>query len=493
MATPRIEDDEGMVAEVPVSERHIGASAEALPESLDLHSCLPTQVGVKSSRYQIINPINSIQNAKTIEFQYQSAGDELIDPHHTYLVVSVRIQNADGRPIPEKMPDPNTPQTQIHNIERDVLLTNGVGHMLFQNCKVKLNDVMVAHGDSMYAYRGDIESRLMWPAGVKKSSMQLAGYDNDEDEPSFDVSRAVAADGKIAWEKPQTAKSLFGLHNRILRTRGGKTHIAISRIHSEIFEQPKYLPRGTRLYVAFDRQEFPNDFCVLSNNAKGAASYHVDIVKCNLLMRMVTIDEDILKEIDHSEQKFLFPLRRVEMSYFTKENGTDYSHPNLFMDGDCLPRRIFIGFVKRTAFTGDQQTDPFNYLDMKVKTLGLRVGGEHRPYPLINVDRDSDTGHAFQVFQMLDSTGSLYDEQDIGISMNNYLNKSNLMCFDLTNVKTKLGENYELPLNKTCDFEMTTEPDGRGVTSMIVYAEYDAEIEIDTRFNVRKKNFGTAE
>jgi len=500
MANVTVENDEGVVSTDPTPQHHVGASAEALPESLDLHSCLPTQVGVKSSRYQVVNPINSIQNAKTIEFQVQSAGDELIDPHHTYLFLAVRILGPDGAVIPSQIPDTSVgaqPNAKKHNPVSDVLLVNGVGHMLFQNCKVKLNDVIISHGDGMYAYRGDLETRLMWPEGVKRSMMQLAGFDADEDELSFDDALAATDDKGITWEAPATGKYHHCINKRILRTRDSKTHMVVSRIHSEIFEQPKFLPKSTRLYVAFDRQEFPNEFCILAKQAHDAQQYTIDIVKCNLLMRMVTVDEEVLSEIQTSGtmgQKYLYPIRRVDMSYFTKENSSDYSHPNLFMDGDALPRRIFIAFVKRGAFTGDQQMDPFAYQDLDIKTVGLRVGGEHRPYPLINIDRGSDTGHALLVFQLLDSTGSLYDESDIGISMDNYKKKSNILGFDLTNVKTRLGENYELPLNKSCDFELTNKfKNTRGVMSMIVYAEYDAEIEMDALFNVRKKNFGTAE
>ena len=145
------------------------SSKEALPSNLDLHSSLPTQIGVIDSRTEYVYPINSIDNARSIEFQIQSHQNELIDPQHTYFCINWKITDYDGHDF------------QVGDGDyRKMLPTDGIAYNLFKNCKVKLNDVLIDPGNGLYSYRADLENKLMIPQRKQLNAYrELVGFYND--------------------------------------------------------------------------------------------------------------------------------------------------------------------------------------------------------------------------------------------------------------------------------------------------------------------------
>ena len=500
------ENEEGMVG-VQFSNVRGGVggpggeqASEAAPLCLDLYSCPPTQVAVLSSRVDYINPINTLTNAKTIEFAITSSGDELIFPQETRIELGVKILTNTGVPIPNYNAQNNP------NDAAKVIPANGLSSNLFKNCKVKLNDTILEHGDGLYAYRADLENLLMTSENEKNKDLEIEGYFNDLNYfPPWKYHAALAAAGGAAahpfpgfheanWTNLNHKKPL---HKRAIMSRDSQTMYVEGKIHSEIFEQGKVLPPSSKLYVSFDRQDF-DDFSILCAQDQDQ-QYRVDIVSCRLRVTWLKIDPGILNEMIQSGLgggSYTIPLRRVKMDYITKQRASDFSESNLFSEGNTLPRRIFLAFVSNVAFRGDKTRDPFHYENLGgIRTLGLRVGGEHRPYPMIMLDTVSKTGNNILLHQLLDSTKSYLKEGTVnGLDLYTFNRDKTILGFDLSTVKAPVGENYEMPVKKTCDLEMTVNDDpGREAMTMVIYAEYDAEIEIDAYHNVKKKNFGTAE
>ncbi len=456
-------------------------TGEVLPENLGMHTSLPTQVGVvKTPRWRLINPINSLTNARTIEFQVSSHHSDLIDPGRTYLYLVCKVTDEEGKPIPKKLNNAANPK---HN----VIPVNGLSYCLFKSCEVRLNDQPIHGGDSLYAYKGDFESRLMWPKNVKKGMMRIMGFDEElyafetvgkDGVPDFDATAFTEYDGANHKAFQRRAK----------KASEGKEFSCLGKIHSEIFDQSRLLPPGSRLHVTFHRTDF-DSFSVLCNDGQPK----IAIVKAQLMVLDVPVDPDIVIEMAGETAKgrnTIIPLRRVEMNYYTKMNNTtDFSHPNLFHDGETLPRRIFIAFVDGRAFRGHTKRDPFNYLDIGIAHYALKIGGEFVPYPEIQVGANEKT---LQFFTLLDATGTAFDEDELGINIDNYKHRNNFLAFDLTNSKTRAGASYELPCTKSCDLEITLRNALTDPVTMIVYAEYDAELEINQLGQVKKKQFGSA-
>ena len=120
----------------------------------------------------------------------------------------------------------------------------------------------------------------------------------------------------------------------------------IARIHSEIFEQLKLLPPNTVLDIDFDRHD--SYFLLLTkyNNRK----YILKMESCELLTRLVDMDEEITAEIDSvsiSGRSMLYPVCRVKMMYYScGANVVDLSNFNLLtMESNLLPCRIIVVMV----------------------------------------------------------------------------------------------------------------------------------------------------
>ena len=64
---------------------------EVIPESVDLHSTLPTQTAMKLSKFQYFNLRSSLEKKGLIPFRIVSGDDEFIDPYHTYICIVMRI------------------------------------------------------------------------------------------------------------------------------------------------------------------------------------------------------------------------------------------------------------------------------------------------------------------------------------------------------------------------------------------------------------------
>ena len=93
-------DLESVVANPPL----IGE--EVLPESLHLHSTLPTQTVAKHSCYHCIQPKNAISRTGAISFEILVGDNKFIDVGSTMLYMECSVRSAQSELIPSKIAHP---------------------------------------------------------------------------------------------------------------------------------------------------------------------------------------------------------------------------------------------------------------------------------------------------------------------------------------------------------------------------------------------------
>ena len=450
---------------------------DAVPEILDLHSTLPTQVGVVGSREEIIDPKTTLDTSGVIHFEIASSHNEMIDAYNTMILIESKIVNADGTDIPAINPLP----AGGPNPNNKVIAVNGLSHAWMKGCEVKLNGTQIAPNDGNYATRADLDIRLGYPKETKEGSLEICGF--NEEHTAFDN----IADGDMGWEDPP-ASAHPQLMKRWLRGQNSKTIYTMGHIHSEIFEQPKPLPPGTRLSLYFTKQH-KNELLYMT---KLALDFKVVMLRCRLLTRIITVDPDILTEMNHVSylgRPMQYPIRRVEITVATKQqNVTDFSETSILKEGNILPRRLFIGFVRQPAFFGDRSYDPFNYAECNIRQACLRLGGQILPYAEINCN--AENGNVLEPLTcLLKATGTLFTDQDLGINLSNFARRNFILGYDLTHSQMAAGQSYELPEVKSSGLSVSLFRSHTYAHTMVVYAEYDAELEIDSVGNVKKKDF----
>ena len=117
---------------------------------------------------------------------------------------------------------------------------------------------------------------------------------------------------------------------------------------------------------------------------------------CELLTRLVDMDEEITAEIDSvsiSGRRMLYPVCRVKMMYCScGTNVVELSNFNLLtMEGNFPPCRIIVVMVREDAVHGNYGRDPFNYQHFNLEEFSLKVGSEQLPLPELKCNMDNDS------------------------------------------------------------------------------------------------------
>ena len=452
-----------------------------LPESLRLHATIPTQTAAKFSKYHRIQPKNAVTRTGTIAFEISSGDNRFIDPSSAVLLIECSIRDNRGNIIPMLGPPPHGGGDPPLNDRTKVYPVNGLGYSLFTNVKVLVNGTTIDAGDTLYSYRGDFETRLSYPKSVKEGSLNMTGFDEEtaafddanlDDVPYLNLFRGTAL---------PNAQGYPALMRRLVRAGHSKPMFLMTPIHSELFDQGKWLPPHTKISVTLEQNKAA--FSILSKNVDGVDdnSYRVEIEKCEMMIRMVGVDSNVSEEIrnvSYTGASMLFPMRRVKMEqHRIPANMRDLSVTNVLVGETELPRRLFVAFVRHDAAMGTLGRDPYNYQDFGLARIGLRVGGVERPYPMFTVN--FETGEKIEpLWALLETTGFCMGDQELGFDYDTYSGRNCFFGFDLTSTRAPPGMCYESAASEDIEIVANLREAKAFPLEVILYAEYDAEMEI---------------
>ena len=177
----------------------------------------------------------------------------------------------------------------------------------------------------------------------------------------------------------------------------------------------------------------------------------------------------------------------MKISTFNKGPAVeDLSQTDILPGEDELPRYIFIVLVHNEATGGGSYTkDPFNYQPFHVTKVGLKKGGQEKLFPFFECNLHSEnTNLTFPFWGLLQSCQMFMNEQKLGITPQNYLNRNTIFRWDLTVSQVESGMCYETSGTFTVDLVMLVHTALTHAVEILVHAEYDAEIEIDRKGKV---------
>lgn len=471
-----------------------GIHPEAVPRNLDIHSDIPTQIGVQSAYFINVNPQNTIENASQINFRIVSSLNEIIHPSKTRQKMRIQIRKFDGpkatdgssgegkdcwkRVETKNKGGGGTEEVEIE--ENKVIPVNNIIQSIWKNVLVKINDQVVSNGESMYAYRGDIESKLMTTNEGKKN-LRLGGF-YEEKRPWESVK-----DKKIDWKQDFPPLLKPNEFDPGWQKRYGFTHNEESKgiweisgpIHSEVFELAnKILPPETILNVEFTKHH-QNGFYLLTDRTENQNTYLIEILDMQLEIHYLVCDAELVQEMKEVALKkpYTYSLRQVIMRWINQPSGiTSINSINLLATKNKLPRRLFVGFVDSRAFAGKQNLDPFHYQHLNMTDSVLTIGNANRPYPLIKYHYPELTQ---ALLAMQDATSGTFSDEYIGYDCFDLKNRCFLLCYKISPSDSAPGQCFEMlapqPISLLCSLSKPTDT----VYIMVVYAEYDAEMTIN--------------
>ena len=454
---------------------------EVIPESLNLHATIPTQTAIKNTRFMFLSPRSALEKQGTIPFRITSGLNQCIDPYNIYFFIECKITTKAGNDIPAtRVPDGGA--AAVHNEGSEAILINGLGHALIKKIKVRLNGSDITFDGNMYSYRGDIECKLGYPGHTKKF-IDLCGFD-EEDENPFDNYADAAA---LAYPTADVGLS-SAIRRRYARGKGSKAMKFLSRIYTEICGQPKFLPPNSILDFEFER----NDDNFLLMTKRPDKNFSLKVLDCKLLVKMCELDEEVTHDIERVSltKSSIYPVRRVRMMYYSNGvNVQDLSNFSLLTgETNELPRKIYVMMVRESSMHGDMNRDPFNYQSFGLSEFCLRVGGQEMPYPSLGCNVE-ERDVLFPLFSLLTATNTLFEENNIGINTRNYKTRNVILGFDLTGSQIPAGECFEMSDEKNIELILKLRAPVNHVVNVIVYAEYDAVIEIKPDRTVMCHNY----
>lgn len=378
---------------------------------LELFEDIHTQVGIESSRFQKVFPVTSIDSSDALEFTIESGSDHMIDPSSTILILKSKIVHPNGEDIAEPADDAGDPIKRAS----EVFPICYFGSTRFRQCEVYLNDKLISSSDSLYAYRSYIPTTISYSENTKNEQLGAAMYYRDSN--------------------PMQARANPGeSHNKGARARFNKTRYSKSfetwtRLHSEIFLQPKFLLPDSKLKIRLVKAD--PAFCLMSGS--DLHQYKILTEKASLLVRCVEVSDSvrlsIAKRLLTTPAKY--PVEKLLPKYFIKPRGTtDLSVPSLCTG--ILPNKVVIGFVQSEALTGSYGLNPFNFEHVNIGSIVLRKDGNARPMPQIDLDFENDI-FMEGYMNFVHGTGRLFHNSTCGITPHGmWKDGYTLFIYDLT-------------------------------------------------------------
>ena len=438
-------------------------SCESAMSNLELFTVPSTHISTEASRYIEHKPVSTLDKGSDLHFKIKADESEYLDFSQSLLHLKCKILATDGGVLRRKVADddPTVPDRSI------VFPVNYLIAAMFKQVEVYLGGRLVSSNDTMYPYRAFLEMLLSYTKDVKNEFLAMSLY--------FPETKDLEAIAPVALA--DTSNVNPSAVTRFNKTKFGKSFELIGRIHADFFNQARYLMGKCSVKVKLHRHS-PKFFLMAATENN---EYILEIESASFFVKHDTIIPSIraahLKNLQSDRIKY--PIKRVEMKYFTKgANRDDLSERNL-CDGQ-LPTRIVLGMVNSSAFNGNIKQNPFNFQHFNVRSIVLRVNGKAVPFEELEMDFSSGK-YLMGYLLLFQGTDTVYSNNSMGVTTENYKNSHTIYAFDLeTNsvpgemTLIKNGEvGVEIKLSEACTTAVT----------LVAYFEYQDMIEIDSEMN----------
>ncbi|RLJ22613.1 hypothetical protein DJ031_00495 [bacterium endosymbiont of Escarpia laminata] len=426
-------------------------SCEGLKSELDLFAVPPTQTSIIDSHVVEHQPMSSLDSGGPIEFLIPGSGDDYTDVAATMLHVQAKITKADGSDL---------------DVAEPVGPVNNWLHSLFSQVDVYLNGTLVTPSTNTYPYRAYIETLLSYGNDAKETQLTSQLWCKD---PSNRM-ESVEIDGDA---------SNAGFVTRRASTVGSRVVDMMGRIHADFFLQDKFLINGVDMKVRMVRSK--DAFALMAGG--GNTAYKIKIVNAALFVKKVTLNPGVqmahITTLEKNTAKY--PMRPVHCKVFSIPAGTrSYTHENLFLG--ALPKRLVVCCIDNDAFNGSFAKNPFNAKNNHINFFAVYADGRQIPTKPFQPKFDSNL-FVRSYHSLFTSTGKVWQDEGNGLTLEDFRHGYTFFGLDLTpdgcdDCSFHLVEKSNLRMElHFCEALPTT-------VDIVVYAEFEAVLEIDKNRNV---------
>ena len=445
-------------------------SDEVLPEAFLLHSTLPTKKGTLTAQQLTVNPNYVYTSNAPLSFTVPRSSDGMIYPRSATLELELQFRHKDGG-------DELTADEQL------AVPVNGIANSLFRNVETKINGQPVTNMNGMYAYRANMTNRLAMGRAAQKGQLTMEGF-----EPSDIVFDNLPVDDYKKLRDPADSKSDVLRRRLVTMNTEKKSFIVHTRIHDDIFDQPKALPLNTQLEISLHKTD--RKFYTLSRQGDDKTqNMELIIKKAQLSIMILNPDERLRNELRDFHNRGIdavYPVKMVRMYFNTTATGMADIGASKLITG-VLPNMIVIGCVDSDSFHGNVQKDPFNFKDFSAERITVKAHGSQIPDHVIEVDFDKNGGDLYGLISLLTATETLYNPSiDIGIDRENY-SVGNVMYGFVINPGRRVHSSYdafEPCATGSVDVSIKVGKALEQSVTLVMLAQFDGEIRVRTNGTV---------
>ena len=433
----------------------IGESVECSKSELDLFYVPPTQTAIEEGHYDDIEPHSSYETADNIRFDIPGDSAHFLNMGETELYIQGRILIKGTE----------------EGIKEDVKLgpVNNFLHSLFSQVNINISNQNVEISNDSYALRSYLENLISFNK-LEKHSCLVGDIFEKDDHGEFDL-YTVRENSETQTESQLVIKNAVnsGMLKRRQRFLDGKRVQLQGKLHCDIFTMSHLMVNSTDISIILKKNK-PKFYLM---GEIGGREYTFKYDDCFLKIRRQVISPSVMAAIARVNEEFTYkyPIKRVIIkSKVIPESSVKISWPTICQR--ILPRRIIIGFLKTEAFDGSFEYNPFNFENLGITTMNLKVNS--RSLPNTNgLKLDFENNQYLYGYKTLTKLS-----RELDITYAEYKEGYTLFSFDL-NPDNCTGSHYSPLSDGTIGLEFTKEKSHSISYTCIAYLEFDNLIQLN--------------
>ncbi|KAI1288246.1 hypothetical protein HDE_09509 [Halotydeus destructor] len=419
---------------------------------MDLFAVPPTQVSIASSSEKEYRPINQLRYPGPIEFEIKTGPNEYINLSESFLKLSLRIKLVSQ--TDKKACEPSV-YAKVLRPSQYLL------HSLFKSVELSVNNKSLSRSPQNYAYKAYFEALLGYGTSAKKTFLTPAGWCTDEEDVE-----------KLMNPKPKEKEK-------------GKTIDLMGTLHLDLAMQDRAILGGTPLCLKL----IPNskEFIFMhETTALGAFDLELEFLSCSMLVAV----HDVTSHLLEAHNKALrmapakYPVSRMELHESVISANTMDAIVDNIITGQ-LPRRLFVTFVKNTAYNGDPKKYPFHFEHLNVNFMALFINGVQ--YPAIPYQPDfKEEKYQTEYLALFRSLSQNSSNPKLKLTYAEYGTNHTIFPFMLApDLTSGCGSSHVSPIKYgSIRLQAKFATQLKESINVLCFAEYDNIIEIDEMRNV---------
>ena len=409
---------------------HAVVAVPCMKDELNVFAPPKMDTSASSGTFVELHPVSVVSGSQPTEFFDPGSNEQFTDLTETRLTMTLGVTKSDG--------------TALEADTDTVAPINNVLHSVFSRIEVQFNDVDVTSPTAHYAYRAYVQNLLNYSLEEKTSHLTGQGYHLDDNLHSIgpnppDITKEDPKNPATPLVTKRDRNS--GLQSRFEMVKAGVFQYS-APVVCDVFNIEKYMLPGVSMRMKLTRS---NDAFALMCGKPDPNQYKVIIkdVRLRLYKIIPTSSYRLGIEDALAVRNAAYHYTRSDTKTMTIEKSSiSFYQDNLFPG--VLPKRMTVGLVSSTAFSGSYKENPYFFHHYNMSRIAVEIDGRAVPYQAIKTDFSSNA--YVEAYDALVNAGGCYNtDVGNGISMNDYKKGFTLLCFDLTSDKSAGAGDYLHP------------------------------------------------